>query len=110
MKQREVQIRTPGGPSPEEILAETRRWLEAAVIGLNLCPFARAVYVRNQVRFALSQADDPEDLLADLVDELRFLAAADPEDVDTTLLIHPGVLTDFLEYNDFLDVADEALE
>lgn len=94
----------------ETIVAETREWLRKAVIGLNLCPFANAVHVRNQIRYAVSQAETPEELLADLVGELRHLAAADPEDIDTTLLIHPKVFGDFLAYNDFLDVADDALE
>jgi uncharacterized protein len=93
----------------EEIVAATRDWLEKAVIGLDLCPFARAVYVRNQVRFVVSEAETPEALLADLVRELRALSAADPEAVDTTLLIHPRVLEDFLDYNDFLDVAEAAV-
>lgn len=102
--------RYPAGVEAETIVAETREWLRKAVIGLNLCPFANAVHVRNQIRYAVSQAETPEELLADLVSELRLLEAADPEDIDTTLLIHPKVLGDFLAYNDFLDVADDALE
>jgi hypothetical protein len=90
----------------EEIVAATREWLEKAVI--DLCPFARAI--RNQVRYAVSPAETPADLLADLMDELRTLAAADPSDVETTLLIHPWVLADFLEYNDFLEVAEAAVD
>lgn len=93
----------------EEVIAATRAWLEKAVIGLDLCPFARAVYVRDQVRFVVSEAETPEDLLADLIRELRTLSEADPEAVDTTLLIHPRVLEDFLDYNDFLDVAEGAV-
>ena len=91
-------------------IAATRHWLEHAVIGLNLCPFARAVHVKEQIRWVESEARDTQALLDDLVRELQFLAAADPETVDTTLLIHPLVLTDFLDYNDFLDVADAAVE
>jgi len=93
----------------EEVIAATRHWLETAVIGLDLCPFARAVYSRNQVRYAVSQAEAPEELLVDFLGELDLLAEADPEDVETTLLIHPGVLGDFLDYNDFLGVAEAAL-
>jgi len=93
----------------EEVLAATRAWLEKAVIGLDLCPFARAVYVRDQVRFVVSEAETPEALLADLMSELRTLESADPEATDTTLLIHPWVLEDFLDYNDFLDVAEAAV-
>ena len=87
-------------------IADTRRWLERAVIGLNLCPFAKAVYVKQQVRFALSEARDPQDLLQQLHDELLWLHDADPQQTDTTLIVHPHVLTDFLDYNDFLDLAD----
>jgi hypothetical protein len=79
------------------------------VIGLDLCPFARAVHARGQIRWVVSPAATPEALLADLLDELRTLAAADPAAIDTTLLIHPAVLGDFLDYNDFLAVADAAV-
>jgi hypothetical protein len=89
---------------------DTRHWLERAVIGLNLCPFAKAVHVKEQIRWVESAAEDQEQLLADLVRELRLLAAADPAKVETTLLIHPHALADFLDYNDFLDVADAAIE
>ncbi len=88
----------------------TQAWLEKAVIGLNLCPFAKAVHAKGQIRWVLSQATTPEALLAELMAELQSLATADADAIDTTLLIHPQVLGDFLDYNDFLDVADAALE
>ena len=91
-------------------IEQTRHWLEQAVIGLNLCPFAKAVHTRGQIRWVVSSATDVQGLMADLVHELQLLAAADPEAVDTTLLVHPQVLGDFLDYNDFLDLADAALE
>lgn len=94
----------------EAVTAATEQWLEKAVIGLNLCPFAKAVHVKKQVRYVVSEASTPEELLEDLVKELEFLADADPAVVDTTLLIHPLVLQDFEDYNEFLDVADAALE
>lgn len=96
--------------SDNDPVAATRRWLERAVIGLNLCPFAKAVHVRNQVRFVLSEATTADALLLELTRELEFLDAADPDMVETTLLIHPRVLADFLDYNDFLDDADAAVE
>ena len=96
--------------SDDEIIAATRNWLEKAVIGLNLCPFAKAVYVKNQVRFVVSSATTPEALLEQLMDELQIISDADPEEVDTTLLIHPFVLQDFEDYNEFLDVCDAAVE
>jgi len=94
----------------DAIVSATRRWLERAVIGLNLCPFAKAVHVKHQIRYVVSSAQDEEQLLADLASELQFLADADPETCDTTLLIHPHSLRDFLDYNSFLDLADAAVE
>lgn len=94
----------------DEIVAATRRWLERAVIGLNLCPFAKAVYVKEQVRYVVSPARTPEELLETLMNELQELADTDADKVDTTLLIHPFVLDDFLDFNEFLDVVDAAVE
>jgi uncharacterized protein len=91
-------------------LPETRAWVERAVIGLNLCPFARGVQVKGQLRTVLSEATTPEDLLQDLHRELQTLVAADPQALETTLLVHPRVLTDFLDFNDFLGVVDALLE
>jgi len=96
--------------SNEKIIATTQQWLERAVIGLNLCPFAKAVHVKKQIRYVVSSATTPEDLLKELISELELLAESSAEKIDTTLLIHPHVLTDFLDYNDFLHVADETLE
>jgi uncharacterized protein len=94
----------------DKVINATREWLEKAVIGLNLCPFAKAVYVRNQVRFVVSHAPHLDGFLEDLDRELDFLAAADPETVDTTLLIHPTLLADFLDFNDFMQLAEAAVE
>lgn len=94
----------------DAIVAATRRWLERAVIGLNLCPFAKSVYIKEQVRYVVSAATTPEALLEQLMDELQFLSDTPAEQVDTTLLIHPFVLGDFEDYNEFLDVADAAVE
>ena len=91
-------------------LADTRRWLERAVIGLNLCPFAKAVYAREQVRFVLSEATTAEALLEELGEELLRLRDTPAEEIDTTLIVHPRVLSDFLDYNDFLDEADALVE
>lgn len=96
--------------STEETISHTQAWLERAVIGLNLCPFAKAVHVKKQIRYVVSTASTHENLLNDLMAELETLAEISPEKIDTTLIIHPYVLTDFLEYNDFLDVVDAALE
>lgn len=92
-----------------QAIADTRRWLERAVIGLNLCPFANAVHVKQRIRWVASTAHTPEALLEELLAELQLLAAADPEAVETTLLIHPQVLRDFFDYNDFLAVVEEAV-
>jgi hypothetical protein len=94
------------GPARDKVVALTRAWIEQAVIGLNLCPFAKAVYVTERVRYAVSDAATSGALHDDLARELRTLAQAAPTAIDTTLLIHPNVLTDFVDYNAFLDVAD----
>ncbi len=90
-----------------EFIEPVRRWVEQVVIGLNLCPFAKAELLDNRIRFAVSQATSEQQLLADLQTELQRL---DRETgVETTLLIHPSVLTDFDGYNQFLDLADGLL-
>ncbi len=94
----------------QDPIAATRQWLERAVIGLNLCPFAKAVYVKQQVRFVLSDASTPEALLEQLAEELLLLRDTPASETDTTLIVHPDVLQDFLDYNDFLDNADAAVE
>ena len=97
-------------PPTDDPIAITKHWIERAVIGLNLCPFAKAVYAKRQVRFVISDATTPEALLEALMQELEYLRDTDPQVIDTTLLIHPQVLTHFLDYNDFLETADAAVE
>lgn len=93
----------------EEVIAATREWIEKAVIGLNLCPFAKSVYVKNQVRIVVSDARHIDGFLEDLDRELDHLAEVDPEVTDTTLLIHPTLFPDFLDFNDVHQIADEAV-
>ncbi|MDB5888697.1 MAG: hypothetical protein JWM03_1569 [Rhodocyclales bacterium] len=93
-----------------QAIAETCAWVNRAVIGLNLCPFAKAVQVKGLVRYVASDASDDAALLADLEDELLKLANADPSQLDTTLLVHPQVLTDFVEFSYFLQAADALLK
>ena len=107
----------PLPPAPDDapidaraVIAQTRAWVERAVVGLNLCPFAKAPLVKGQIRFVVSAAREPLALLEALCAEMQTLAAAEPAQVETTLLIHPLVLGDFDDYNDFLDLADAALD
>jgi uncharacterized protein len=93
-----------------DYILDTKTWLERAVIGLNLCPFAKAVHVKGQIRYVVSEANTVEALVENLLLELNHLADANADEVDTTLIIHPHVLNDFLDYNDFLEVADGAVE
>lgn len=97
-------------PTPEQAITATRRWLERAVIGLNLCPFAKAVQVKDQVRYVVSTADSAPELLEQLAEELRRLQASDPADVETTLLIHPQALPEFTDYLWFIELGDAVLE
>ena len=93
----------------ERVLADVRRWLERAVIGLNLCPFAKAVHVKQQVHYAVYHQDDEAGLLDALLFEAAELVAHDDSVRDTTLLVAPGMLTDFLDFNDFTGRAERRL-
>jgi uncharacterized protein len=97
-------------PSDEAVIHATREWLERAVIGLSLCPFAKSVHVKGQIGYVVSRAETRAELLSDLRRELFALSQADPEVLDTVLLLSPYVLLDFLEYNAFLAVAERELE
>jgi len=92
------------------VIAETRRWIELMVIGLNLCPFARRVFAGELIRYVVTPATDADGLRAALTEELVLLANAPPERIETTLLIHPLALADFLDYNDFLADADQLID
>ncbi len=96
--------------SEADTIASTQRWLERAVIGLNLCPFAKAEHAHGRIRYCVSSAVEPSALLLQLEQEIIFLLEQEPAQVETTLLIVPHMLGDFLDYNDFLDEADAMLE
>jgi hypothetical protein len=91
------------------VIAATRLWLEKAVIGLGLCPFASAVHQRQQIRYCVSAQSSSEGLVQDLIAELHYLQNADSQLCETTLLIHPYALNDFRDYNEFLNEADAAV-
>jgi len=97
-------------PTDDDAIAATRRWIERAVIGLNLCPFARVPFTQDRLRITVSRAADVEALVEDLRAELAWLRDADAGEWETSLLVHPFVLGDFEDYNQFLDVADALLE
>ncbi|MDP2784351.1 MAG: DUF1415 domain-containing protein [Sulfurimicrobium sp.] len=97
-------------PDIETIIARTRCWIERVVVELNLCPFARKPYEGGQVRYVVSAAERPEDLLEDVQRELELLRATEAGEIETTVLIHPGVLNDFLDYNDFLGIVDALID
>ena len=97
-------------PEQERIAIEdTKKWLLEAVVGLNLCPFAKSVVVKDMVRYRVCPSSEPEDVLAMLREELQHLAEADPDQLDTTLLIAPNALPNFLDFNDFLAECDDVL-
>jgi hypothetical protein len=95
--------------SDKTVVADTIGWLERAVIGLNLCPFAKSVHVKGQVHYAVSRADTSAQLLDDLIFELNALLAHEPSARDTTLLIATDCLKEFDKFNDFLVLADRVL-
>ena len=91
-------------------VADTVRWLERAVIGLNLCPLAKGPHIKGQIHYAVSEAKGLEGLRDELIEELKALQALPAEERETTLLIVPHMLRDFLDFNDFLDEADGVLQ
>lgn len=95
---------------PLDPIVATRAWVEHAVVGLNLCPFAKAPMVKGQIRYVLCDTTDARVLFDALCAEMQALVATDPAEVETTLLVHPNALLDFLDFNDFLEAADGALE
>jgi uncharacterized protein len=97
------------GEFVNQVEEDTRVWLERAVIGLNLCPFAKGVHAKGQIHYAVSQATSTQALLQDLARELKDLLALDAVVRDTTLLMAPLCLQDFLDFNDFLEDADQVL-
>lgn len=100
----------PSAADDAAVIALTQEWLQRAVIGLNLCPFAKSAHVKQQIRYAVCNALDEDGVAATLEDEMALLAEADPEVIDTTLLILPLALPDFHDYNDFLDTGDRLLK
>lgn len=94
----------------DAVIAATRHWLERAVIGLNLCPFAKAVHVKQQIRYVVSAAQTPDALLDELERELSFLQETDASTVDTTLLVVPQQFPEFLDFFFFLNEADALLK
>jgi hypothetical protein len=91
-------------------IEDTQKWLMEAVVGLNLCPFAKAVVVKDKVRYRVCLSAASQDVLQMLEDELQLLASADASIVETTLVIAPYALPDFLDFNEFLGACDALLE
>lgn len=94
----------------DQIIARVERWVSEVVIGLNLCPFAKAVYSKQQIRYVVLNANDRDQVADTLCDEMALLATLSPNDTDTTVLIVRNALEAFEDYNDFLGVADALIE
>ncbi len=93
-------------PSSDLVIAQTVRWLELAVVGLNFCPFAKAVHRQNRIRYVVTQVTNNEALLEILQEEIKHLQATPIEQTETTLLIHPMVLQSFPDFSEFLHLMD----
>jgi hypothetical protein len=100
----------PESAEDADVIAATRHWLTRAVIGLNLCPFAKAVHTKGQIRYFVSAATEAPALLDDLERELAALAQCDPQQTDTTLVIVPHMLASFDDYNDFIYFSERLLK
>jgi hypothetical protein len=94
----------------QQYIAQTRRWVETVVLGFNLCPFAHTPHRKNQIRYAVSEGRTAEVVLQDVERELRYLEQVPAGEVETTLLIVPYCLYDFLEYLDVLQDCEAMVE
>lgn len=95
--------------SASDALQATQAWLERAVIGLNLCPFAKAVHAKGQIHYALCGAQDTADVLDALAAEMHDLLALAPQQRDTTLLILPNAFPDFWDFHGVVQRAEKLL-
>lgn len=91
------------------VMIKTQQWVERAVIGLNLCPFAKAVHIRNKIRYVINPTAHEADVLLEIIKELAYLASIDADTTETTLIMFPNVFADFLDFNDFLGEAEDEL-
>lgn len=106
----EIESMNPENPDEESAIRNAmQHWIDKAVIGLNLCPFAKSVVAKKQVRIVVSRARHIDAFLEELDHELALLAETDPAEIDTTLLVHPTLLPEFLDFNDFVELAEAAV-
>ncbi len=96
-------------PSTSDVENSVRKWLENMVIGLNLCPFAKSVYIKNQVRIVVYEGEEDE-LLGCIESELLYLRKTPDTEIDTTLVVVPHLLKDYYDFNDFLIYTDALIE
>lgn len=94
----------------QAVIDATRRWISSVVIELNLCPFARRVFEAETIRYVVSDSTDEAALLHELADEIMLIVRTPVSAIETTFLIHPQVLSDFLDYNDFFDAVDDLID
>lgn len=92
-----------------DFIKKTKSWIQTFVIGLNICPFAGLPFREDKIRYHLEESERVEDLIKTLMKELEFLHKNKNTNIETSIVIHPNVLTDFLNYNDFLSIADAVL-
>lgn len=97
----------PPTPNDAAVEAATRHWVERVVVGLSLCPFARAVLPR--LRIVVSAARNIDELLDDLGAELERLVETDVDEVPTTLVVTPHAFGDFYAYLDAIEVVEAVL-
>jgi uncharacterized protein len=93
----------------ESVALQTREWLQRLVIGLNLCPFAQKPLAAGLVAIVVSDAATEEALLRDLDTQLNRLDTTPASELETTLLVAPAMLDNFLDYNDFIGRAEDHL-
>lgn len=95
--------------STEKVIEITDQWVKQFIIELNICPFAYKPVKEKKIRYVVSHTKSENELVALVESELNFLHQHSTSEIETTLVIHPNVLVDFLDYNDFLEIADDVI-
>ncbi|MEM8525312.1 MAG: DUF1415 domain-containing protein [Bacteroidota bacterium] len=91
-------------------ITNTQSWLQAFVIGMNFCPFAKVPFDQNRIQYLVEESTDLKEIVSTVGDAMHNLMATSETEIETSLIILPNVLPDFMEYLNFVDVLQDFLE
>lgn len=89
------------------VVNQTYCWVKSVIIKHNFCPFARRELERNSIRYCVNRDTELEPALQAVIDECICLD--DNKDTETTLLIFSEGFSDFDDYLDLVELAQDLL-